>query len=508
MPSDSRIPAHALAVSLRPHPVFGKRVPVRKVANRTLLLLVMLFVLSLPAVPPPEGAIRPLWAEAADLQALRSYAAAVEVYEQIATLSPLDPEPLLSMGTVYAAQHRWPLAEDAYNRALTRDANNTRALAGLAAARWEQGDRRRAVELWEAVVPPCLGDANQAERHNSPPGARLRLALAYLDTDRLADAERMFQSELACGDNPTARLYLAMLQALDDPVAAKRELRAIAGNVIPPIAAGRDYLWAAIDQAEESDSPAQAAESLALAFMELNEWQLAHVALERALALDPNNPEVMAFFGHAQAQLGRPAFKHLVAATESRPNWPLGHYLLGLYYQKQGLYGLAAEELLATLRLDPGNAQAYVDLAAAYVGQGQYLAAEEALANAVAAAPDDPGFRLTQVRFYADHAFNITDRGVGAARAAADMAPDDPRFRDLLGWIYFLAGDPNLARLHLESAIRQDPHLTSAYYHLGMLHKLLGEEEAARFAFLRVVDLDTEGFYRSRAQATLREMGQ
>jgi Tfp pilus assembly protein PilF len=74
--------------------------------------------------------------------------------------------------------------------------------------------------------------------------------------------------------------------------------------------------------------------------------------------------------------------------------------------------------------------------------------------------------------------------------------------------MYLLAGDPALARLHLESALRLDPELVSAHYHLGVLREALGEEEAARCAFLRAIDLDTDGFYRVQAQTALREMAQ
>jgi Tfp pilus assembly protein PilF len=72
--------------------------------------------------------------------------------------------------------------------------------------------------------------------------------------------------------------------------------------------------------------------------------------------------------------------------------------------------------------------------------------------------------------------------------------------------MYFLAGDAQPARLHLEAALRLNPSSASAVYHLGLLHNALGEKEAARQAFMRAVDLDTEGFYRDRSQTALREM--
>ncbi len=479
----------------------------KRLPNR-LLLAVSLFLLGMPAVSPPIGAIEPLRAESADLRALKSYAAAVEVYEQIAMLAPHNAEPLVAVGEIYLAQNRWALAEDAFNRALARDGENANALAGLATARWEQGDRLRAVRLWEAALARAPTDTTQSEQEHDLSAIRLRLALAYLDTDRLADAEGMLRQEVAHTDHPAAHLYLAMMQATEQPSVARRELEAIADDGPPALVAARDYLVQAIEESEAANAGAEGAKSMGLALMQIEEWQLARAALQQALMLDPTDAEAMAFLGHTEAQLGRPAFTHLAGAVESNSDWPLGHYLLGVYYLKQEAYEFAIEEFHTALRLDPGNAQALADLARAYVDQGQYLDAEQALVEAVESAPEDLVFHTALVRFYADHTFRVTDRGLAAARAAVELAPDDPQVRDMLGWMYLLAGDPAQARLHLESALHLDPELASAHYHLGILRDALGEEEAAQFALLRAIDLDTDGFYRSQAQKTLRDMAQ
>jgi tetratricopeptide (TPR) repeat protein len=473
-----------------------------------LLLVVSLFLLGMPVASPPIGAIEPLLEEAADLRAIKSHAAAVEIYEQIAALAPDNPEALLAIGGIYLTQHRWPLAEDALNRALARDGGNIKALTGLATARWEQDDQQHALSLWESALVRWPNGASQSEQESGMSDVRVRLALAYLDVDRPADAEDLLHHAAADSNNPTAHLYLAMMQAINNPTATRRKLEAAASNGSPAVLAVRDYLLEALDRSEAADTEAKQTKSIGLAFVQIGEWQLACMALERALLLDPTDVEAMAFLGHARAQLGRPAFAHLSGAVESQPDWPLGHYLLGLYYLKQEAHEFAAEEFRATLRLDPGNAQALTDLARAYVRQGLYSEAEEALVEAAKSAPDDLTYRSALVRFYADHTFRIADRGLAAARSAADLAPEDAQVRDMLGWMHFLAGDPAEARLHLESALHLDPELASTHYHLGVLRNAVGEEEAARFAFLRAIDVDTDGFYRDQAQKILRDMAQ
>jgi tetratricopeptide (TPR) repeat protein len=153
---------------------------------------------------------------AADLRALKSYTAAVEVYERIAGLSPHDPDPLLSIGEMYLTQRHWLPAIDAFNRALARQGNCGMAQAGLATATWERGERLEALALWQIAL------ANQPTLTE----ARLRLALAYLNLNRPAEAEATLHAILVSGSgrfgegegNPPGQesiasdhLYLAMI---------------------------------------------------------------------------------------------------------------------------------------------------------------------------------------------------------------------------------------------------------------------------------------------------------
>jgi Flp pilus assembly protein TadD len=48
-----------------------------------------------------------------------------------------------------------------------------------------------------------------------------------------------------------------------------------------------------------------------------------------------------------------------------------------------------------------------------------------------------------------------------------------------------------------------EPDLARAHYHLGALYAARGDVEAAQREYQRAIDLDSEGFYRQRAEKAL-----
>lgn len=481
-------------------------------AGAAALVILVIALLSARAAPPPEGAAAALWRAAADLRAVGSFTGAADAYERIAALTPGDPAPLVEIGAIYLSQRRWLLAADAFNRALAHRHDLAPAWAGLAAAEWGQGNRTQAVAHWETAL-----------RHQ--PGllvARLGLARAHLEQGEMAAAVELLRAGLVeaeagpPGSHGSARdeahLLLAAILAPDDPGGARAALAAIPEDAPPSALARRDYLVATLDRAASATTPAVTAKTVGLALAQVELWPPAREALARAAALDPGDAEVLAFLGHAEGRLGRPALRHLNAAVYLNPDHPLARHLRGLHYLQLNLLPLAVHDLTAAVQTDPGNAQAQLDLGRAYGLQRDYAKAEAAFSDAVAAAPDDLRIHLARVRFYAETGWKVVDRGsplsaqgggLAAAQAAADLAPQDARARDLLGWLYLLAADLPGARLHLLSALALDPGQASTYFHLGEWYARQGWPEMAAAAWIRAIDLDTEGDIRPRALARL-----
>jgi len=66
---------------------------------------------------------------------------------------------------------------------------------------------------------------------------------------------------------------------------------------------------------------------------------------------------------------------------------------------------------------------------------------------------------------------------------------------DALGYALVLTGDPANGEKMLEQAVRLDPNLPSAYYHLGLLYAQRGQIEAAQAALNHALTLDPNGRY-------------
>ncbi|MDW8072041.1 MAG: tetratricopeptide repeat protein [Anaerolineae bacterium] len=456
------------------------------------------------ADPLPPGAVAVLWQAAEELYTLGSYSGAIQTYEQIATLLPTESTPLVIIGRIYLAQQRWPLAVDAFNRALARRIDEAAAWAGLASVSWAQNEITTAVTYWQTAL--------RYQPDFMP--ARLGLALALLHQGHLEEASATLETGLAMVtlnhdlSKPdqwnviaAAHLLHGAILALNRPIEARNVLLRIPEDVPEEIRDQQDQLLAALNRAVTLRSPAQRAKHIGLALMQVELWPLARIALTRAYTLQPADTEVVAALGRVEAMMGfeRAAWEHLSAAVLMRPEWSSARLWLGAYCRRRGLLHLAVMQLRTAVALEPANLEAWLELAQAYLDLGNYAQAEQALLTAVAQAPRNVDIQLTLVRFYADRLWHVADRGLAAAQAAAKMAPQDAAARDLLGWMYLLAGDLGQARLHLLSALTLDPKRASTYYHLGRLYLVHGFEEYARSAFWRVVDLDKTGQLRARA---------
>lgn len=454
------------------------------------LTLLALAILLLGLTPWPKeftSAMR----QAEFYRAGREYGAAVDAYEGAAKADPESPLPWLRAGEVLLLQRRFVQAALVFFQAVSLGGGQE-ALLGLGESYAGSGNWSAAMETWIRALALAPGNAS----------AYVALGRASMAQSQFDQAGRFLAKVLESGasdtEAATAHALLGRLAAGDYPDQAASHLSQ---------AADADMM-AVLNTVDNEPDPARRALLLGIAALQRNELPLARHRFEQAIALAPTSAEAHAYLAHSLDQIGDTvaAGESLDRALSLDSDSALVYYFLGTHHHLVGNVEAAQAALWQALLLDPQNAALRAEMARTFVDLADYASAEEWYRGAVETVPQDVDFRLMLVRFYLDHLYQVEAGGLPAAQALVELAPDDARTHDLLGWAYHLTGQHSAGERALSLALSLEPDLVSAHYHLGSLYLTTGQRELARLRLQRAADLDLHGFYRERAEQLLYEL--
>jgi len=163
---------------------------------------------------------------------------------------------------------------------------------------------------------------------------------------------------------------------------------------------------------------------LGVAERELGMDGVAYERFKRALALDPEDPYVLATAGNGIAAFDDPdAERALRAAAVTAPGLPLTRMMYGAFLSREGFIEQAVQELTAAKELDPEDAEIMYELGVAQALTENWDAAADALADAVRLDPENGWVRVVfgLVLLEADRA----EEGAGELMSGARLRPDD-----------------------------------------------------------------------------------
>jgi tetratricopeptide (TPR) repeat protein len=148
------------------------------------------------------------------------------------------------------------------------------------------------------------------------------------------------------------------------------------------------------------------------------------------------------------------AVEHFKQAVERNPKSPAANLQLGMAYDAEADYANARKQYELVVKLNPRVAPAWNNLA--------YLLSER---------------------------FNELEPAAVAASKARELLPSDPEVADTLGWIHFRKGEfPQALSLLREAAVLR-PTVAEVIYHLARVEYVMGQEDAARASFQKVLTL-------------------
>lgn len=470
--------------------------PARKALNRILLaLLATLLVVTPPTI---EGPVR-LLREGDLLHQRGRYSRSLDHYREASKTRVLGAIPDIRVAKLQLTHRNQPVEEamDHLER-VGADEGVRQTVLGIMAFR-----RQDYVEARHYLL-----DALKTRPFDEE--ARYYLARSHLLLGDYDEAIREFNKVLATPiPGPSrwqeaARYNLGLLHIVRGEQAAVEHLREAAkGKVDAELGKKALTLLSALETGGEdrqSDDPL----ALGIALLAVGEARLARSQLEKGLDLTSRRAHTLAYLGYVDWLEGEHtrAEDLLEQSVRLQADSPIGHYFLGVLRRAQGRLADALTEFQRVIAIDPESAPAYVELGQTLILERDYAGAASAFERAVEIYPDNAAYVLRLAQFYLDHAIRL-DRALVVARKAVELAPESADALDALGWASWANGQAYDARHNLELAIAANPDLARAHYHLAVLLERTGDAEAAAREFRRVIDLEPDGSYASRAESAL-----
>ncbi len=135
--------------------------------------------------------------------------------------------------------------------------------------------------------------------------------------------------------------------------------------------------------------------ALGVAERELGNDGVAYECFKKALALQPEDPYLLATAGNGVAWFDDPdAMEALKSAALLAPDVPLTRMLYGAYLAREGFHEWAVEQLEAARELDEFDPQIRYELGVAHALSGQTSRAADSLGEAVQLEPSDGWMRM------------------------------------------------------------------------------------------------------------------
>ncbi len=154
--------------------------------------------------------------------------------------------------------------------------------------------------------------------------------------------------------------------------------------------------------------------------------------------------------------------------TEKFPDYPCGHYNMGIIYQKKGERKKALKEFNKAIKLEP-SARFYNGLSSVYCDEGNFDRAIICLEKALKI---DRLYRMSYINL--SKVYLIQKKFNGAIKAcekALEISPGDSAVYNQLGRIYQSAGDFDRAIEFYLKVLEISPEMVQSHYSLSALYE-------------------------------------
>ena len=418
------------------------------------------------------------------------YREALRAFETVRGIVPADPQVNFYLGLVYRRQGREAEAVLPLELAVALDKTNLDARLELGQAYAALGRIDDAIALFRALIASAAGSpqARDAEAElqvllvrkvdtllakdsltDDEVSAVIRYGRELLDKDDLAGARRVFEGLVArLPDNAAAHYWLAQLDLRQD----QRQAAVMQLEQSTRLAADNAAYW----------------QALARQYQELGRYQEAEAAYQKVLELakDPAlreeaDKQLQVVQARLLAQAGNPeaALAAFLALSDRYPGDAKILAAIGGLHEALGQDESAAQVYEDVLRLEPGNIEVRLKLAALYERLAAKKKSRAALAQLLDQELDEDTRRMVLDRMGLARGLELLREGryeeaLTILEEVLELVPDDPLVNLNVGIIHMQQHRYAKAEAIFTRLLELDPRNLSARLRLGQLYAETG----------------------------------
>jgi protein O-GlcNAc transferase len=444
-------------------------------------------------------------AEAANAE----YSAAIARMHDAIAASPSNALLHDQLGSIYAQQQNWPLAQASFLQAIQIDPSLAVAHLHLGVALEnaplgmtpDAGQMQHAIE--ELTHAAQLGPESaiaQLELGKALAAAgRDEEAIPHFEQAQKLDASAVeAENQLAMALQRTGAVQNA-IPLFNNVVAAQPQNTAALSNLaLALVQTGKAKDAIGYCQRVLSIQPNDpgALQILGIAYLQQSDIDDAIREFRAGLTITPDNPQLHYNLGLAYKLKDDPpnAVKELEEASRLDPQSPDAPYTLGILYMQAGRFDDAVKNLTMSLNRRPGNGDGWAILGSVYRQQGKNGDAANALRKAIELLPNQPGPHITLASVLQEE--GKKDEAAVERKKAADLTRvavnrQRAQFATNAANTYLEKGQIADAVTHYQDAISSDPTFAEAHRQLAVAYEREGRNADAANERAAAAKLDT-----------------
>ena len=402
----------------------------------------------------------------------------------------LSYEELLKKGDYYFEQGFLTFASNEYVRAANLEPKRIDPYLKLLKTHFELRNYNKALSNAQLVLQI---DPNHLE-------TKFDLVLIYIKLSDFDTAKNLLDSYPAMTPHdPRVLYYQGLLSALfGNHEAASKYLKEADVASTDPVLSGK--ISTVLDAYQEFNftqaaEPLYLSELLARSFNKVTEYEMAIHLLKEVLKErgDLRDGWILLGFAYLNLEKYQFALTAFEKAYSLDSEWPTTQYFLGIAHKELGHF----EDSIVFFNLALSNdfepkLVIYRHLAELYFETKDYKNSADAYEKVLEISKDDVNSFVRPVWLYLDF-INDPQKALKLAETAALTFPDSAMSYNLLGWSYAGLKDDEKAEKNLKKAIELDPNLAAAYYNLGNLYNNQNRQQMALDAYQKAYSLDSNG---------------